>query len=54
LTKTNAAFLGLPLASGEHEVVLEFDSETVRVGAWISIAALLALVGLLALGRRLR
>ncbi|HUR27983.1 MAG TPA: YfhO family protein [Planctomycetota bacterium] len=53
LSKTNAAFLGLPLTSGEHEVVLEFDSESVQIGAWISCAGLVTLAGLLAL-RRLR
>ncbi|MEO6710363.1 MAG: YfhO family protein, partial [Planctomycetota bacterium] len=51
LTRTNYAFLGLSIASGEHEVVLEFDSASVRLGAWISIAGLCATLALLAASR---
>lgn len=53
LTKTNYAFLGLPLPSGEHQVVFEFDSGSVRIGAWISIVALFLLCAL-AVANRIR
>ena len=43
IAKANYAFLGVPVPAGEHEVVLEFDSDSVRSGAWISGLALLAL-----------
>jgi hypothetical protein len=52
LVKANYAFLGVPVPEGEHEVLLEFESGSVRLGAWISTAAL-ALLALAAwLARR--
>ena len=51
LVKTNYAFLGLPLSRGEHQVVLEFESDPVRMGTWISLAGLLLWLGILATNR---
>ena len=40
IAKANYAFLGVPLPAGKHTVELEFNSASVRIGAWISGLAL--------------
>ena len=50
LEKTNLIFRGVALEAGEHEVVFRFESKSVQRGALISIAALLALMGLAVFG----
>jgi MYXO-CTERM domain-containing protein len=46
--------MGLAVPAGSHEVVLDYDDPSVRVGAAISAAAALVSLGLLVAGRRRR
>ncbi len=52
LAKANYAFLGVPLPAGKHVVELEFESTSVRIGAWISGLSLLLLAGFTGLALR--
>ncbi len=54
IAKTNYAFLGVPIPAGTHRVQLDFESDSVRIGAWISIAGLGALALLAGLAWRAR
>lgn len=48
IVKANYAFLAVPLPRGAREVLLEFDSASVRLGAWMSAIGL-CLLAILAL-----
>jgi hypothetical protein len=50
LVTANAIFRGVPLGPGKHQVLFRYAPWTLRVGAWISAAALAVVLGLLAWG----
>jgi len=47
-------FRGVPLSAGPHRVELRYRPQSLRIGAWISLAALLGLASCAALGLRWR
>ena len=46
----NHAFRAVPLDSGEHRVVFEYDPLSFRLGAWITVGAWLLVMVMVSLG----
>jgi uncharacterized membrane protein YfhO len=51
LLRANGAFCAVALPAGECEVSLDYEPGSFRVGAWISLAALLAIAFVFVRGR---
>jgi uncharacterized membrane protein YfhO len=51
ILRANYAFMALPLGPGEHRVILSYRPMSLALGAAISGLSLLAVIGLVGLGR---
>lgn len=52
IVRCGGMYMGLRLDAGEHEIVLNYETPGLRIGAWISLAGLVLLCVLWLAGRR--
>lgn len=52
ILRSNYTFRAIPISKGNHIVIVEYSSETFRMGAAISIISLIFLIGVFIMGRK--